>query len=70
MGLKQKGKIMYFVLKETKYESLSSNYTIDGLEAHENKKTALGIAQALQSIAVARNKSGVVYSVISQNEKK
>ena len=59
---------MYFVLKETKYESLSSNYTIDGLEVHENKKTALDIAQALQSIAVARNKSGVVYSVISQKE--
>ena len=32
---------MYFVLKETKYESLPSNYTLHDLEGHENKKTAL-----------------------------
>ena len=59
---------MYFVLKETKFESLPSNYSINDLEGYENKKTALNIAQALQSIAVARNKSGVIYSVISQKE--
>ena len=61
---------MYFVLKETKYESLPSNYTINDLEGHENKKTALKIAEALQTIAVAKNKNGVIYSVLSQYEKK
>ena len=61
---------MYFVLKETKYETLPSNYTLHDLEGHENKKTALDIAQALQSIAVAKKKSGVIYSVLSQYEKK
>ena len=61
---------MYFVLKETKYESLPSNYTINDLEGYENKKTALNIAQALQSIAAAKKKSGVIYSVLSKYEKK
>jgi hypothetical protein len=59
---------MYFVLKETKYETLPSNYTINDLEGHENKKTALKIAEALQTIAVAKNKNGVFYSVLSQYE--
>ena len=57
---------MYFVLKETKFESLSSNYTINDLEGYEKKETALDIAKALQSIATAKNKSGVIYSVLSQ----
>jgi len=61
---------MYFVSKETKYETLPSNYTINDLEGHENKKTALKIAEALQTIAVAKNKNGVFYSVLSQYEKK
>ena len=61
---------MYFVLKETKYESLPSYYTLHDLEGHENKKTALKIAEALQTIAVAKNKNGVIYSVLSQYEKK
>ena len=61
---------MYFVLKETKYETLSSNYSINDLEGHENKKTALKIAEALQTIALAKNKNGVIYSVLSQYEKK
>ena len=61
---------MYFVLKETKYETLPSNYTLNDLEGHENKKTALKIAEALQTIATAKNKNGVFYSVLSQYEKK
>ena len=43
---------MYFVLKETKYETLPSNYTLHDLEGHENKKTALKIAEALQTISI------------------
>ena len=61
---------MYFVLKETKYETLPSSYTLHDLEGHENKKTALKIAEALQTIATAKNKNGVFYSVLSQYEKK
>jgi len=61
---------MYFVLKETKYETLSSNYSIVDSERYKDKKTALKIAEALQTIAIAKNKNDVFYSVFSQDEKK
>ena len=66
MGFKQKGKIMYFILHETKFETRSSSYTIVDFEGYEKKETALDIAKALQSIATAKDKSGVIYSVLSQ----
>ena len=37
---------MYFVMKETKYETLPSNYTIVDLEGYSIKDMALTVARA------------------------
>jgi len=57
---------MYFVMKETKYETLPSNYTIVDLEGYSIKDMALTVARAMTQIAKAKNKTGVFYTVLSE----
>jgi|TARA_R110000851_G_scaffold179219_1_gene326246 hypothetical protein len=61
---------MYFVLKETKYNYSSDDFSIVDSERYKDKKTALKIAESLQTIAIAKNKNDVFYCVLSQDEKK
>ena len=60
---------MYFVLKETKYETLPSNYSIVDLEGYSIKDMALTVARAMTQIAKAKNKTGVVYLVAETKDK-
>jgi len=61
---------MYFILKETKYETLPSNYSIVDLEGYNMKDMALTVARAMTQIAKAKNKTGVVYTVLSETKDK
>tara|TARA_R110000772_G_scaffold86070_1_gene180429 strand:+ start:313 stop:480 length:168 start_codon:yes stop_codon:yes gene_type:complete len=53
-------------MKETKYETLPSNYTIVDLEGYSIKDMALTVARAMTQIAKAKNKTGVFYTVLSE----